>query len=84
VPEQLHERGQAYPGAHHLTGICVPELVRNDAGGDADGGDNIGKVSTQLLDKGLLVARAGQEPAVKREGIEGAEEAQTMNNLTDK
>ena len=84
VPEQLHERRQAYPGAYHLAGICVPELVRNDAGGDTDGSDNIGKVRTQLLDKGLLVAWAGQEPAVKREWVERTEEAQTMNDLTNK
>ena len=48
----------------------MPELVRNDAAADADGSDNIGKVRTQLLDKGLLVARASQEPAVKRERVE--------------
>ena len=53
----------------------VPELVRHDAGGDTDGSDNIGKVRTQLLDKGLLVARASQEPAVEREWIERTEEA---------
>jgi hypothetical protein len=75
VAEELHEGRQAYPGAHQLTGICVPELVRNDAGGDTDCSDNIGKVSTQLFDKGLLVARAGQEPAVKREWVERTEEA---------
>ena len=34
VPEELHERRQAYPRADQLTGICVPELVRNDAGWD--------------------------------------------------
>lgn len=68
VPEQLHERRQAHPRAHHLTGICVPELVRDDAGGDTDGSDNIGKVGTQLLDKGLLVSRAGKKPAVNRSG----------------
>lgn len=83
VPEQLHERRQAYPCAYHLTGICVPELVRNDAGGDTDGSDNLGKVRTQLLDKGVLIARAGQEPAVEREWIERTEEAQTMNEFTD-
>jgi hypothetical protein len=53
----------------------VPELVRNDAGGNTGGSDNIGKVRTQLLDKGLLVARTGQDPAVKREWVEGTEEA---------
>ena len=53
----------------------VSELVRNDAGTDTDRSDNIGKVRAQLLDKGLLAARAGQEPAIKWEGIKRAEEA---------
>jgi hypothetical protein len=53
----------------------MPELMRNDAGRDADCGDNVGKVRTQLLDKGLLMARAGQEPAVKREWVERTEES---------
>jgi hypothetical protein len=53
----------------------VSELVRHNPGTDTDGSDNIGKVRTQLFDKGLLVARAGQEPAVKWEGIKRAEEA---------
>src|SRR3954449_13321099 len=84
VPEQLHERGQAHPGAYHLTGICVPQLVRNDAGGDTDGSDNIGKVRTQLLDKGLLVAWTSQESTVKRERVERTEEAQAMDDLANK
>src|SRR6516162_9125304 len=62
----------------------MPKLVRDDAGGDADGSDNFGEVRTQLLNKGLLVARAGQEPGVKRERVERTEEAQTMNDLTNK
>ena len=45
----------------------VPELVGNDTGADTDCSDNIGKVRTELLDKRLLVSRASQEPAVKRE-----------------
>ena len=75
VSEKLHERRQAYPRADQLTGICVSKLVRHDAGGNTDCSDNIGKVRTQLLDKGLLVARASQEPAVEREWIERTEEA---------
>ena len=62
----------------------MPELVRDDAGADADCSDNIGKVRTELLDKGLLVSRASQEPSIKREWVERTEEAQTMNELTDK
>jgi hypothetical protein len=61
----------------------MPELVRNDAGGDADCRDNIGKVRTQLLNKGLLVARSGQEPAVERERIKRAEEAKAMYECAD-
>jgi hypothetical protein len=53
----------------------VPELVWNDAGGDTGGSDNIGKIRAQLLDKGLLVAGAGQEEAVEWEWIERTEEA---------
>src|SRR5262249_11535856 len=68
---------------YQLTGICVPELVRNDAGADADSSDNIGKVGTELLDKSLLVARAGEEPAVEREWVERTEEAQAMYECTD-
>jgi hypothetical protein len=37
MPEQLHERRQTYACAYQLTGICVPELVRNDAGGVCKG-----------------------------------------------
>jgi hypothetical protein len=61
----------------------VPELVRDDAGADADRSDNIGKVRTKLLNKGLLVAWTGQEPAVKREWVERTEEAQAMDDLTN-
>lgn len=84
VPEQLHESRQPYPCAHHLAGIGVPELVRNDAVADAGCSDNIGKVRTELLDKGLLVSGASQEPTVKRKWVERTEEAQTMNDLTNK
>lgn len=52
--------------------------------GDTHGSDNIGKIRAQLLHKGLLVAGAGQEPAVKRERIERTEETQTMDDLTNK
>src|SRR5438874_2382723 len=58
--------------------------MRNDAGGDTDGSDNIGKVRPELLDKRLLVSRACQESIVKREWVERTEEAQTMNDLTNK
>ena len=62
----------------------MPVLVRNDAGADADRGDNIGKVRTKLPDEGLLVAWTGQEPAVKREWVERTEEAQAMEKAGER
>jgi hypothetical protein len=47
----------------------VPERCGHDAGGDTERRDNVGKVRTQLLDKGLLAARASQEAAVERSGV---------------
>ena len=68
VPEQLHERRQTYPRAYHLTGICVPELVRNDVGADTDCSDNIGKVRTELLDevydKAVYPSRSRSQPGL--------------------
>jgi hypothetical protein len=53
----------------------VPELVWHDASRDADGSDNVGEVRSELLEKSLFVAGAGQKPAIEREGIERTEEA---------
>jgi hypothetical protein len=55
---------------HHLR---TPEILSKRWGPPHS--DNVGEVRTQLLDKGLLVARASQEPAVEREWIERTEEA---------
>jgi hypothetical protein len=76
--------GAAINTRHSPGSGIVSELMRNDAGGDTHGSNNIGKIRAQLLHKGLLVAGAGQEPAVKRERVERTEEAQTMDDLTNK
>ena len=48
VPQKLHECRQAYACAYHLTGVCVPELVRNDAGGETGGRDKSGSTRVQI------------------------------------
>ena len=36
MPEQLHHGGEGHAGAKHLSGICVPHPVWNDAARNAD------------------------------------------------
>ena len=75
VSEECHQCRQADAGAHHLSGICVSQLMRNDALGNADGGCGIGQIRAQLFDERLLAFVACQQPAVSGEGVERAEEA---------
>jgi hypothetical protein len=37
MAEQFHECRKADPGAKHLRGIGMPELMRHDPGGEPDG-----------------------------------------------
>ena len=52
----------------------VSKLVRNDAGGNADGSRDIRQVGAQSFHQGLLAAMAREQSAV-REWVERAEEA---------
>ena len=83
VAEKRHHRRQADTSANHLTGICVSELMRNDFG-NADGSRGIGKVGAQLFEEALLSAASPQQVTVGREGVERAEEAQAVDEFTDK
>ena len=60
----------------------MSKLVGNDAGGYADGSGNFLQVGPQLFDQGLLAVGTRQQPTVKRQGIERAEEAQPLYKLT--
>ena len=78
--------GKLYAGADHLTGICVPELVRNDAGGDADRSDRhrAGKSAVGVIKASACVrGRASSRPS-SGQGVERAEEAQALDEFTDK
>jgi hypothetical protein len=75
VAEERHQCGQTDSGTHHLSGICVSKLVRNDALGNAHCGRSIGQIWAQLFDQRLLAFMACQQPAVNREGVERTEEA---------
>ena len=75
VAEERHQGRQADASAHHPSGLCVPELMRNDVLGNSDRGRGIGQIWAQLFHQCLLAFVACQQPAIGRGGIEGAEEA---------
>ena len=45
---------------------------------------DFGEVGAQLSDQGLLAVGTGQQPAIGRQGIERTEEAQALDEFTDK
>ena len=57
--------------------------MRHDAGGNAGGSTDFVQVEAQLADQGSLAVGTGQQVAIGREGVERAEEAQALNELTD-
>ena len=54
MAEEFHERRYGYARADHLACVGVPELVRNDAGGDTGRGTDFVQVEAQLADQGGL------------------------------
>jgi hypothetical protein len=57
VAEQFHHTREAHTGAKHLCCVCVPQLVRNDADGQADGEAHFVQIITELPDECFLAAR---------------------------
>jgi hypothetical protein len=57
--------------------------VRDKPLGDPDGSDDVSPRLAQLLDKSVAATRAGEEKAVKREGILGAQEAEAIDQPTN-
>jgi hypothetical protein len=47
-PRSLIKRGKADAGAQHLGSVCVSKLVRDDAGGNAEGGGDVSQDGTQF------------------------------------
>ena len=75
--------GKLDAGTKHLTGIGVTKLVRDDAFGDAGlAADTAWRYRRSWRIKACLVLRTGQQAAIGGQRIEGAEEAETLDQLT--
>ena len=60
VTEKLDHGGKADAGAEHFTGLCVPKLVRDDAGFNARCGSSVLQISTQSANQQITTARPWQ------------------------
>jgi len=68
---------------HSPGGGIVSQLVRDNALGDPDSGDHVSPESAQLADERVAATGAGQEKAVGREGILGAQQAEAIYQPTN-
>jgi hypothetical protein len=62
----------------------MTKLMRNDAGGEAEGMADLMQVITQLTNQGFFAACAGQEPSIGRQRIQGTKECQALDEFTGK
>ena len=83
VAEQLHQNGEADAGAKHLRGVGMPELVGDDACGEAEGVADPMQVIAELDNDGHFASRTCNEPSICGQRIERAEEAQSVNEVAD-
>ncbi len=83
VAEQLHQNGEADAGAKHLRGVGMPELVGDDACGESEAVADPMQVIAELNNDGHFASRTCNEPSIGGQRIEGAEEAQTVNEVAD-
>ena len=60
VAEEFDHCGKADAGAQHLSSIGVSKLVRNDAGGNAEGGGDFSQGGTQFANQHVAAARPRQ------------------------
>jgi len=60
VAKEFDHRGKANASAQHLSSICVAKLVRDDAGGNAEGGGDFSQGGTQFANHQVAAARPRQ------------------------
>ena len=61
----------------------MTKLMRNDAGGEAEGMADLMQVITQLTNQGFFAAWSRQEPSIGRQQrIQGTKECQALDEFT--
>ena len=83
MAEQLHQNGEADSGAKQFGGIGVSKLVGDDARGEAERVADPMQVIAELNNDGHFTSWTCNEPSIGGLWIEGAEEAQAVNEIAD-
>src|ERR1035441_5906084 len=73
----------AAPGGKHRRGIGVSKLVWDDACGDAERVADLMQVVSELADESEFSCWTCQQPPIWRQRIEGAEEAEALDEFCD-
>jgi len=68
---------------HSREGYIVSELMRHDACREAEVAADLMQVSAEVAQQHTSTSRPRQEPLISRQRIEGTEEAQALNQVTD-
>ena len=80
-PSNFIRTGKLTPAAKHLGGVGMPELMGDDAGGEAEGVADQMQVIAELNEESHFASGTRQKPSIGRQRIQGAEEAQPVDEI---
>ncbi len=83
VAKQFHDRGEADAGTKHFRPVGVAQLMRDDTGGQAGRVTGQVQIVAETREKRDSRSMPCEEPPIVGQRIEKAEEAQSMNEITD-
>jgi len=84
MAEQFHEGRKAHTSPKHHRGVGMPELMRDDSGGEPEGMTDLVQVIAKLMKDCFLAVPAGEQSPVGGQRIEGTKESQAIEEITDK
>ena len=83
MAEQFHYHSKAHAGTKHFGSVGMPQLMGDDIGGQADRVTDQMQVIAEPRQERYSRSWPGQKLSVVRQRIQGAKEAQAMNEITD-
>src|SRR5436853_3735588 len=82
MAEQFHQGRKGDAGAKHLGGIGMPQLMRDDARGNAERMADLTQVIAKAMKERVLGAGTGQKPSIRRQRIKETKESEALDEFT--
>lgn len=82
MAEQFHDRSKAHTGTEHFGPVGMPQLMRDDTGGQSCRVTDQMQVIAKAREKRNSRSMPGQKSSVIRQRIQRTKEAQSMNEIT--